>query len=267
MATSAVQGADSSAKTTKQVVSKARRAEAIRDRALTRLNTAVKRAEALKPGPSKEHAEAQVAKLRADVATKTVDADSAIKLAQSATAEQSELESRAREARLRAWPLSIMVSLKTQRIYVRQGFEQVLEVPAVIHEPEKPIGTHAFYATEAATGARGWLGVTVQRGADEEPHTLLDRISLPDEVTAKLASSAWLGSALIVSDEAPYKETAAGTDFIVVLSNEPQGALKIRTPEQSRSVTQGPPPRQQTIRAYRSTAQDHQFRHPLGFFP
>ena len=162
VATSAVQGAEASAKTTKQVVSKARRAEAVRDRALTQLNTAVKRAEALKPGPSKERAEAQVAKLRADVATKTVDADSAIKLAQSATVEQSELESRAREARLRAWPLSIMVSLKTQRIYVRQGFAQVLEVPAVIHEPEKPIGTHAFYATEAATGARGWLGVTVQ---------------------------------------------------------------------------------------------------------
>ena len=91
----------------------------------------------------------------------------------------------------------------------------------------------------------------------------LDRIELPREVTEKLASSAWLGSALIVSDEAPYKETAAGTDFIVVLSDEPQGALKIRSPE-------GPWPKlraQQNIRAYRSSAQDHHFRHPLGFFP
>ena len=106
-----------------------------------------------------------------------------------------------------------------------------------------------------------------KRGADEDPHTLLDRIALPEEVAAKLASSAWLGSALIVSDEAPYKETATGTDFIVVLSNEPQGALKIRTPEPSRPVAQAAPPRQQTIRAYRSTAKDHHFRHPLGFFP
>jgi hypothetical protein len=99
---------------------------------------------------------------------------------------------------------------------------------------------------------------------------VLDRIELSPEATALLANSAWLGSALIVTDEVPYKETAAGTDFIVVMSDEPQGALKIRTPEPAQKaplVAQSPLPRQQPIRAYRSTAQDHHFRHPLGFFP
>ena len=127
-----------------------------------------------------------------------------------------------------------MVSLKTQRIYVRQGFEPVLEMPVVINEPEKPVGTHAFYATESGQGARGWLGVALKGEADEAARDVLDRIDIPREVTEKLASSAWLGSALIVSDEAPYKETAAGTDFLVVLSDEPQGALKIRSPEGNR---------------------------------
>ena len=73
----------------------------------------------------------------------------------------------------------------------------------------------------------GWASPLKGEANDE----VLDRIELPREVTEKFASSAWLGSALIVSDEAPYKETAAGTDFIVVLSDEPQGALKIRSPE------------------------------------
>ena len=86
-------------------------------------------------------------------------------------------------------------------------------------------------------------------------------------VTEKLAAGAWLGSALIVSDEAPYKETAAGTDFIVVLSNEPQGALKMRSPEQSSVVAQSARPRPENIRSYRSAPQDDHFRHPLGFFP
>lgn len=66
------------------------------------------------------------------------------------------------------------------------------------------------------------------------------------------------------------KETAAGTDFIVVMSGEPQGALKIRTPEPAQKsplVAQSPLPGQQPIRVYRSTAQDNYFRHPLGFFP
>ena len=90
---------------------------------------------------------------------------------------------------------------------------------------------------------------------------------MPRVVTEKLATSAWLGSALIVSDEAPNKETAAGTDFIVVLSNEPQGALKMRSPEQPSVIAQSPRPRPEDIRSYRSAAQDDHFRHPLGFFP
>ena len=85
--------------------------------------------------------------------------------------------------------------------------------------------------------------------------------------TEKLASSTWLGSALIVSDEAPYRETAAGTDFLVVLSNEPQGALKIRSPEESRPTAQIPR-LNQPVRAYRAPQEDRHFRHPLGsFFP
>ena len=221
----------------------------------------MRRAEAQKPGPAKVRADAQVQKLRAEAAIKAADADSAAKLAQSARDMANAAESRAREARLRAWPLSIMVSRKTQRVYVRQGFEPVLEMPVVIKEPEKPVGTHAFYATESGQGVRGWLGVAVKG----EAHEVLDRIELPREVTDKLATSTWLGSALIVSDEAPYKETAAGTDFIVVLSDEPQGALKIRSPE-SRPMAQTST-MQQNIRAYRPPPQDHQFRHPLGFFP
>ena len=154
-----------------------------------------------------------------------------------------------------------MVSRKTQRVYVRQGFEPVLEMPVVINEPEKPVGTHAFYATENGPGVRGWLGVAVKGDANG----VLDRIQLPREVMDKFAISTWLGSALIVSDEAPYKETAAGTDFIVVLSDEPQGALKIRSPESQPMAQTSTAP--QKIRAYRPPAQDHQFRHPLGFFP
>ena len=267
LATSLLKDAEASVKTATLAVSKARRAAAARDRALKRLDEARRRAEALTHGPTKDRAAAQVERLRNDAATKTADAEAATKLAQSATVEQSVLEKRARAARLSAWPLSIMVSLKTQRIYVRQGFEPVLELPAVIREPEKPIGTHAFYATEPLGGVRGWLGVTLKRGSGVGLPEVLDRIELPAEVTGKLASGAWLGSALIVSDEPPYKETATGTDFIVVLSDEPQGALKIRTPEQSRPVALAPPPRQQPIRSYRSAAQDQHFRHPLGFFP
>jgi hypothetical protein len=260
-ATNALKEAAAPAEAAKKAATTARRTESAQAQLLNRLEAAARRAEAQKPGPAKVRADAQVEKLRAEATIKAADADSAAKPAQSARDMAIAAESRAREARLRAWPLSIMVSRKTQRVYVRQGFEPVLEMPVVINEPEKPVGTHAFYATESGPGVRGWLSVAVKGEANE----VLDRIELPREVADKFASSTWLGSVLIVSDEAPYKETAAGTDFIVVLSDEPQGALKIRSPE-SRPLAQTSTMQQQ-IRAYRPPPQDHQFRHPLGFFP
>ena len=39
------------------------------------------------------------------------------------------------------------------------------------------------------------------------------------------------GSSLIVSDEGPSIETGKDTDFVVVMSGEPQGALKVRKRE------------------------------------
>ena len=268
-ATKALQEVEATAGRSKKAAVAARRAELARDQTLKRLDAAAARVKTQKGGPAKIRAEGQVQKLHADAVAKTAAAEVAAELAQSVQAERIAVESLAREARLRAWPVSILVSLKTQRIYVRQGFEPVLEMPTAIRDSQKPIGTHAFYATETPQGVRGWLGVGLTKfgWSDAAARGVLDRIEMPRAVTEKLATSAWLGSALIVSDEAPYKETAAGTDFIVVLSNEPQGALKMRSPEQPSAVAQSPRPGQENIRSYRSAAQDDQFRHPLGYFP
>ena len=121
-----------------------------RDQTLKRLSAAAARVKTQKEGPAKVRAEAQVQGLLADAAATTAAAGAATRLAQSVLAERIAAESKARDARLRAWPVSMLVSLKTQRIYVRQGFEPVLELPAVIKEPETAIGTHALYATETA---------------------------------------------------------------------------------------------------------------------
>ena len=266
-ATRAREEADAVAARAEKVAAAARRAEAAKARALKQLSAAEARVAAQKSGRAKVRAEAQVQKLRADASVATAIAEAATKRAQPQLAELAAAEGKAREARLRAWPVSILVSLKTQRIYVRQGFEPVLEMPAVIKNPDKPIGTRAFYATETARGDRGWLSVALTKDSKSDSAAVLDRIDIPREVTEKLASSTWLGSALIVSDEAPYKETAAGTDFLVVLSNEPQGALKLRSPDESRPTAQVPL-LNQPVRAYRAAQDDRHFRHPLGsFFP
>jgi hypothetical protein len=55
----------------------------------------------------------------------------------------------------------------------------------------------------------------------------LDRIVIPQDVLDRIAGIA-PGSSLIITDEALSSETGKGTDFVVLLSGEPQGGIKIR---------------------------------------
>jgi hypothetical protein len=70
--------------------------------------------------------------------------------------------------------------------------------------------------------------------------TALDRIVIPQDVLGRLAGLASQRSSLIISDESLSSETGKGTDFIVLLSGEPQGSLKIRrrAPAQARYNSQ-----------------------------
>src|SRR5581483_3727185 len=63
----------------------------------------------------------------------------------------------------------------------------------------------------------------------------LDRIAIPAEAAQKIAEVVSPGSSLIISDEPVSRETGKGTDFIVIMSGEPQGGIKIRSrPQQPR---------------------------------
>ncbi len=165
-------------------------------------------------------------------------------------------ETAAKEALRRTMPVSIFVSLKTQRLYVRQGHEAVLDVPVTIADPDRPIGTHVFTAVDYTQGANDlrWTAVSLARrnSADfaelsddryprrydsrREPlqtnatiaSAALDRLTMPPEILQRVAASVWPGSSLIVSDEGPSKETGNSTDFVVLISGEPQGGIKRR---------------------------------------
>jgi hypothetical protein len=49
-------------------------------------------------------------------------------------------------------------------------------------------------------------------------------------VLDQIAPTASPRSSLIISDEAVSRETSKGTEFVAVLSNEPQGDLAMRRP-------------------------------------
>src|SRR5262249_38072371 len=64
--------------------------------------------------------------------------------------------------------------------------------------------------------------------AAADAKSALDRISIPPEVLEKIAPTAAVRSSLIISDERLSPETGKGTEFVAVLSNEPQGGLAMR---------------------------------------
>jgi hypothetical protein len=161
----------------------------------------------------------------------------------------------AREVASDREPVSMLISRKTQRLYVRQSFEPVLDVPVTILDPDHPIGTHIFTAVERTNGETNmrWNVVSLNGGGpsdgvaeppgragrlpgrDVEPvpadsdsaKSALDRIVIPQDVLDRVAGIA-PRSSLIITDEAFSSETGKGTDFVVILSGEPQGGLKIR---------------------------------------
>jgi hypothetical protein len=141
-------------------------------------------------------------------------------------------------------PVSVLISRKTQRLYVRQGFEPVLDVPVTIADPDRPIGTHIFTAMEQTGGDAKlrWSVVSLEGthslGRDAEPapaepvsaRSALDRIVVPQDALDRITGISPRTS-LIVTDEGLSTETGKGTDFVVLLSGEPQGGIKIRRRE------------------------------------
>lgn len=146
-------------------------------------------------------------------------------------------------------PASVFISRKTQRLYVRQALQPVLEVPVTIQDPKRPVGTHIFTAMERRGTDFRWSAVSlfggeesptgsVRKGAKkatmtasaEPARAALDRITIPKDALDFIAERIWPRSSVIISDEALSPETGKETEFVVVLSGEPQGGLKNRRP-------------------------------------
>src|SRR6266404_1182548 len=162
----------------------------------------------------------------------------------------------ARKAALDLEPVSVFISRKSQRLYVRQAFQPILESPVAIRDADRPIGTHVFTALEridsdvdmrwsvvslngghADAGSDRPHGATRgRRSQDVEPmatdpggaKAALDRITIPQDALDRIAGIASPRSSLIISDEALSSETGKNTEFVVVMSGEPQGGIKFR---------------------------------------
>jgi hypothetical protein len=198
--------------------------------------------------------QAQWAAAKADVQPKLDAVASARAAAAVAEAMRVAAAQAAQEAARDLEPVSMFVSRKTQRLYVRRAFAPIWESPVTILDADRPVGTHIFTAMERTNGETGmrWSAVTLDDGrpraaeplgrargragqaiepVSTDPNsakTVLDRIVIPQDALDRIAGMVAPRSSLIISDEDLSKETGQDTEFVAVVSGEPQGGTKSR---------------------------------------
>jgi hypothetical protein len=155
------------------------------------------------------------------------------------------------ERPLRAGPITVFVSKKEGKLYVRKGFQPVFSAPISIAHPEQPLGTHLY--TAGAQNPDGvsfsWLAVTLpnehaaKKKKNEVVHYVmikghkvrkvekvaeppsapsvtaaeaLDRIEIPENARERISALMSPGASLIISDQGLGYETGTETDFIVL---------------------------------------------------
>ena len=136
--------------------------------------------------------------------------------------------------------MSIYVSRATQMLYVRRNthkpapdgggevFDASIEVPVTIRDAGRPLGTHVFTAVARNDAGLRWTAVTIENG--DSAKNALDRITFPKDVLDRIAPTALPRSSIVVSDEPLSEETNYRTEFVAVLSDQPQGGFITRKP-------------------------------------
>jgi lipoprotein-anchoring transpeptidase ErfK/SrfK len=154
-------------------------------------------------------------------------------------------------------PISIFISGKEKKIFVRQDFLPLFSAPVTIAHPERQLGTHVFTALSFADdhahfrwnvvslpgeqprgGAKTLANnsrIEIERrfahgkNRDESagapdvlpppqtPQEALARIEIPQDIIDRISDLIIPGSSLTISDQGLGGETGEGTDFIVVM--------------------------------------------------
>jgi lipoprotein-anchoring transpeptidase ErfK/SrfK len=146
---------------------------------------------------------------------------------------------------LKPGPISVFVSRKEGKLFVRKGFEPVFDVPVTFERPDQPLGTHVYTAlavNDDNTSFR-WNVMSMPGGGSTPPvkktekgkdkgkkaevpppppaHAsnatdALSRVAIPQDALDRISQLMSPGASLIISDKGLGGETGKGTDFIVL---------------------------------------------------
>ncbi|MEA2971260.1 MAG: hypothetical protein QOE78_4521 [Alphaproteobacteria bacterium] len=142
----------------------------------------------------------------------------------------------------RSGQVAVFVSRKEMKIFVRQGFVPLFDMPVTIDDPDRPLGTHVLTAMEVTDNGMRWNLMTIptdpsapvdqrdySRKRSKEPSRpamqlkpsstateALNRIAMPKEAVDRISELLIPGSSLVIADEGLGRETGRYTEFIVL---------------------------------------------------
>jgi hypothetical protein len=193
-----------------------------------------------KVAPKAEEAATLYDTAKADAKAKLDAAATAKDAVKVAATKKADTARAANDAKLALEPVSVYISRSTQKLYVRRNthkpapdgggevFDTSIEVPVTIRNPERPLGTHIFTAMAKTDAGLRWSVVTIDNG--DEAREALDRITFPQDVLDRIGPTALPRSSIVISDEPLSAETNYRTEFVAVLSTQPQGGFITRKP-------------------------------------
>jgi hypothetical protein len=147
---------------------------------------------------------------------------------------------------MRPGPITVFVSKKEGKVFVRKGFLPVFSWPVKFEHPELPLGTHLYTALDANPDGVSFrwqvVSVPVDTTKKTEKHVgrdkkgrrietvaqpavalpaataaqALERIDIPPAALTRISALMSKGASLIISDQGLGGETGTETDFIVL---------------------------------------------------
>jgi hypothetical protein len=150
------------------------------------------------------------------------------------------------ERPMRPGPITVFISKKEGKLFVRKGFQPVFSWPVKFDHPELPLGTHLYTAVDTNPDGVSfrWQVVSVpvdttkraekHVSRDKKGHRVenvtqpavtlpaatateaLERIDIPPVALTRISALMSKGAALIISDQGLGGETGTETDFIVL---------------------------------------------------
>jgi hypothetical protein len=136
-------------------------------------------------------------------------------------------------------PISIFVSRKAGKVFIRQAWMPVHEAPVTFKDDGPAFGTHVYVAMGPSADGEtmNWVSVSIPAPAPQPPRQrgkkpaqvppasgveqetaagVLARFELPEATRRFIEDRLWPGASLIVSDYGVSGETGLYTDFIVL---------------------------------------------------